>query len=187
MNRLVKIAGFVLWASFAVSSHALDPSAQPLLSQGALQAAFAPWDNVEKIIIDEIGTAKKQILVQAYLLTSKTISGALIAAHRRGVDVQVMVDAEQLSKVASSTAHELARAGVRVWKETKYQNAHNKIIVIDAETPHSTVITGSYNFTWTAQHRNAENILISRDNPDLTARYVSNWNKHLLEADSLKK
>jgi len=98
-----------------------------------------------------------------------------------------MVDAEQLSKVVSSTAHVLARAGVLVWKETKYQNAHNKTIVIDAETPSSTVITGSYNFTWTAQHRNAENILISRGNPDLTARYVSNWNKHLLEAVLLKK
>jgi phosphatidylserine/phosphatidylglycerophosphate/cardiolipin synthase-like enzyme len=82
---------------------------------------------------------------------------------------------------------ELAAAGIAVWLETKYQNAHNKIIVIDAGTPESTVITGSFNFTWTAQHRNAENILIARKNSLLASRYALNWERHRQDAIPYKQ
>jgi phosphatidylserine/phosphatidylglycerophosphate/cardiolipin synthase-like enzyme len=142
---------------------------------------------VEELLTDAIDGAHKQVLVQAYLLTSKKIANTLIAARRRGVDVHVLLDAEQLSKAASSMAPELAAAGIAVWLETKYQNAHNKIIVIDAGLPDATVITGSYNFTWTAQHKNAENVLIARKNPVLAARYVLNWERHRQDAMPYKK
>lgn len=64
---------------------------------------------------------------------------------------------------------------------------HNKVIVIDAKSAHATVITGSYNFTWTAQHRNAENILIARSNPVLAARYAANWERHRQDASLYRK
>jgi len=64
------------------------------------------------------------VLVQAYLLTSKSIAQALIAAQRRGVDVRILADAEQQAKVESSMISILA-AGIPVWLETKYQSAHN--------------------------------------------------------------
>jgi phosphatidylserine/phosphatidylglycerophosphate/cardiolipin synthase-like enzyme len=156
-------------------------------SQGTLQAVFAPWDDVEAAVVDVIDGARRQILVQAYLLTSKKIATTLIAAHRRGVDVRILIDADQLVKVSSSAAPQLVAAGIAVWLETKYQNAHNKIIVVDANMPHATVITGSFNFTWTAQHKNAENILIARSNPALATRYAQNWERHMADATPYKK
>lgn len=171
----------------AASAQAFDPGTRVVAAQGTLQAAFTPWDNVEKIITGEIGKARRQILVQAYLLTSKKIASALIGARRRGVEVQVLVDAEQMEKVESSKGYELAKAGIPVWLETRYQNAHNKVIVIDAAMPRATVITGSYNFTWTAQHKNAENVLVARDNPELAAQYASNWNRHRADAKLLTR
>lgn len=156
-------------------------------AEGTLQPLFAPWDDIEKAIVETLGTARRQILVQAYLLTNKKISAALIAAHRRGVDVRVLVDGDQLDRVESSTAPRLASAGIPVWIETKYQNAHNKVIVIDAATSHAIVMTGSFNFTWTAQHRNAENLLIARNNPKLAARYAQNWERHRSDASPYKK
>ena len=120
-------------------------------------------------------------------MTSKKIATTLVSAHRRGIDVRVLVDGDQLEKVPSSQAPELAAAGIPVWLETKYQNAHNKIVIVDAHTPAATVVTGSFNFTWTAQHRNAENILIVRDNPVLTAHYARNWERHRQEATPYKK
>ncbi|MBI1892191.1 MAG: phospholipase D family protein [Burkholderiales bacterium] len=156
-------------------------------AQGSLQAAFAPWDNIENLIADVIDGANRQVLVQAYLLTSKRIAETLIVAHRRGVEVKVLVDAEQLVKAESSRAPDLHAAGIAVWLETAYQNAHNKIIVVDAAAPDATVITGSYNFTWTAQHKNAENILIARKNPALAARYAENWERHRQQSIPYKK
>jgi phosphatidylserine/phosphatidylglycerophosphate/cardiolipin synthase-like enzyme len=147
-----------------------------------LQAVFTPWDDVEGVLVETIARARERVLVQAYLLTSKQISAALIAARRRGLDVQVLLDAGQLEKVPSSTAALLAAAGVAVWVETKYQNAHNKVMLIDPGHPDAAVVTGSYNFTWTAQHRNAENVLIVRADRRLAARYLENWERHRADA-----
>ena len=172
------------WASALCQSAAAEPA---LREQGSLQAVFAPWEDIDAAVIEVISAARKQVLVQAYLLTSKKIATTLVAAHRRGIDVRVLVDAGQLEKVPSSAAPELVAAGIAVWLETKYQNAHNKIIVVDPDMQSATVVTGSFNFTWTAQHKNAENILIARNNPTLAARYAQNWERHRLEATPYTK
>lgn len=173
--------------AIAPGALAFDPASAPIAAQGTIQAAFSPWDNVEEMIVDAIDAARKQVLVQAYLLTSKKIAAALIAAHRRGVDVQVLADAEQDAKTASSKLADLAGASIKVLLETKYQNAHNKIIIVDAATSDATLITGSFNFTWSAQHKNAENILIARKNMPLVSRYLVNWERHRQDSSPFKK
>jgi phosphatidylserine/phosphatidylglycerophosphate/cardiolipin synthase-like enzyme len=106
----------------------------------------------------------------------------MVSAKRRGVDVRILADARKHAEVPSSRLATLASAGIGVWLETDYENAHNKVIIIDAATPQATVITGSFNFSWTAQHKNAENILIVRNNPSLAARYEMNWQRHYQKA-----
>ena len=186
-RRLAIAAAWVCLSITAANVHAFDAAPAPLAAHGTLEAAFAPWDNVESLILDALGAAKKQVMVQTYLLTSKKVAATLIAAQKRGVEVRVLADAEQAAKVELSKLPELAAAGIPVWLETKYQNAHNKIILIDAGTADATLITGSFNFTWSAQHKNAENILIARKNPTLAARYALNWERHKLDATPYKK
>jgi phosphatidylserine/phosphatidylglycerophosphate/cardiolipin synthase-like enzyme len=191
MNRLsryvIAVISCLIVSTQAYSFDSISLRSQPIAAQGTLQAAFTPWDDVEGLIVDSIDSAKKQVLVQAYLLTSKKIANALIAAHRRAIDVRVLVDAEQLVKGESSKVPELINAGIPVWLEKKYQNAHNKVIVIDPMTADAIVITGSFNFTWAAQHKNAENILIARSNPTLATRYAMNWERHQHDALPYKK
>lgn len=172
---------FILMMLLAGPALAFDTAPRVLPAQGTVQAAFAPWDDVESILVEALDTARRTIRVQAYLLTSKKIAGALVAAKQRGIDVQVLADAEQ-SHVASAKLDMLAAAGIPVFLETRYQNAHNKIVLIDPLSTAPTVITGSFNFTWTAQHKNAENILILRNNPDIATRYAVNWDRHLQQA-----
>lgn len=188
MSRPAYLAAVSLILSLsAAAAPVADVLSAPFPAQGTLQPVFAPWDDIEGSIVEIVGNARKQVLVQAYLLTSKKIATTLIAAHRRGVEVRVLVDAAQLEKVPSSVAPDLASAGIDVALETKYQNAHNKVMVVDAGTPNATVITGSFNFTWTAQHKNAENILIARHNLALASRYAQNWERHRQDATPYKK
>ena len=56
------------------------------------------------------------------------------------------------------------------------------IMVIDAGLEQCAVITGSYNFSTAAQHRNAENALILRANPPLCTAYYDNWRRHYAHA-----
>ena len=186
-NVLAKLSVAACAWLCAFSLHAEDASVPVLPARGTLEAAFTPWDDIEGIIKTSIDQAQQQVYVQAYLLTNKKIAEALISAKRRGADVRVLADARRHTEVPSSQLAALASAGVGVWLETEYENAHNKVIIIDAATPQATVITGSFNFTWTAQHRNAENILVARNNPSLAARYEMNWLRHQKTAQVFKK
>lgn len=143
---------------------------------------FTPWDDAEGAIMRAIRAAKVQVLVQAYAFTSGPIAGELIDAKKRGVDVRVTADQEQTERIASSRVVDLARAGIPVWIETRYQAAHNKTMVIDAGSASPVVITGSYNWTVAAQRRNAENVLILSGAADLAQAYKANWERHRADA-----
>lgn len=178
---------FALIACASISvAHAFDAGGPALPAQGTLETAFTPGDDIEGLLTDAVDKARRQVLVQAYILTSKPLTKSLIAARKRGVDVRVLVDAGQLNKLGHERVAAMLAAGVTVREETRYKSAHNKVIVIDAAGADATVITGSYNFTWSAQNKNAENILIARKNPPLAARYVANWTRHFEEAEAYR-
>ncbi len=150
---------------------------------GSVEVLFTPWDDAEGAILRTLGQAQRTVHVQAYLLTSRSIARALQDAHQRGVRVEVLADREMLQKGENSLVPRLAAAGIPVWLETRYASAHNKILLIDAEDQRCVVITGSYNFTWSAQARNAENLVILSGNPALARRYLDNWKRHRDEAE----
>jgi phosphatidylserine/phosphatidylglycerophosphate/cardiolipin synthase-like enzyme len=102
-------------------------------------------------------------------------SRALIAAKRRGVDVRITADREQTFSGELTRIPDLAAAGIPVWLEVRYAAAHSRVMTVDPDTREPIVITGSYNWTWSAQHRNAENLLIVRQSPELTCAYLRNW------------
>lgn len=152
--------------------------AAPQPAAGSVEALFTPWDDAEGALLRAMAAAKKAIYVQAFLFTSRPLGRALIEAQQRGVAVAVLADREMLAKGDNSQIPKLAAAGIPVWLEVRYQSAHNKILLIDPEEAHPTVVTGSYNFTWSAQARNAENLLILRGDARLARAYLANWRRH---------
>ena len=139
--------------------------------------AFSPDGGGEQIIVNAINGARNQILVQAYGFTDKAILGALVQAKRRGVDVRVILDKSN-DKGRYSGANYVANAGIPVWIDDKPAIAHNKVMIID----HNEVVTGSFNFTASAQTRNAENVLILGGAQQLADAYIKDWNWRLRES-----
>jgi len=64
-------------------------------SSPSISPYFSPNGGCTQAIIDSLGAAKSSILVQAYSFTSAPIAKALVDAHKRGVDVQVILDKSQ--------------------------------------------------------------------------------------------
>ena len=149
-----------------------------LPASGTVQAAFTPGDDVGKLIADAIDTAHHQVLVQTFSFTHRRIADALIAAKRRGVEVKVIADKDQTHRIPTSLISKIAAEGVPVFTDSDHTSAHNKVILIDADSPDVTLITGSFNFTHAAQYRNAENVLLIRGNAALADLYVQNWHRH---------
>ncbi len=174
---------FFLLAALAVPAAAFDAGAARVLpAQGTVEAAFSPWDDVEGALLRALRAARQTIHVQAFSFTSRALAAALIEARARGVRVEVLADREQTQSMDNSRIPQLAAAGVEIALETRYAAAHNKILLIDAEGPEPVVATGSYNFTWSAQARNAENVLFLRGHRPLMRRYYENWQRHRAEA-----
>ncbi|MBP9712542.1 MAG: phospholipase D family protein [Sterolibacterium sp.] len=177
LSLLLALLSPTLWAQ-----PPLPLQSRALTAQGSVEVAFTPWDDAEGALLKVLRQARHQIRVQAYLFTSRTLAQALIEAHRRGVEVIVLADREMLQKGDRSQIPRLAEAGIPVWLETRYAVAHNKIMLIDPLDAEAVVVTGSYNFTFSAQARNAENLLILRGNPAVTRAYLENWQRHRDEA-----
>jgi phosphatidylserine/phosphatidylglycerophosphate/cardiolipin synthase-like enzyme len=156
-----------------------------LPATGTVEVLFTPWDDAEGAIVQALFGARRSVHVQAYVLSSRSIAHALQSAQSRGVAVEILADRKMQEESDKSLLPLLATGGIPVWLETRYAAAHNKVILIDAAQPDAVVITGSYNYTWSAQARNAENLLILRGNPPLAQRYLDNWRRHRDDARKL--
>lgn len=164
-------------AAAATAAAAAGPAPRSHPATGTIETAFTPGDPVDALIVAAIDRAQREILVQAYTFTHRRIAQALVNARRRGVAVVVLADREQARLVPQNVLPQLAAGGVEVWLDGNFVAAHNKVIVIDAELPRATTITGSYNFTIAAQRSNAENVIVLRDNEAVARAYRDNWQR----------
>jgi phosphatidylserine/phosphatidylglycerophosphate/cardiolipin synthase-like enzyme len=137
-----------------------------------IEVYFSPKGGATAAVVGALDAARQTVFVQAYGFTSKEIAEALLAAHKRGVVIHVILDKSDQGDHYSE-ADFLANCGMSVLIDAKHQIAHNKIMIIDGET----VITGSFNFTRQAEEHNAENLLVIHDH-GLAERYLANWHDH---------
>ncbi len=144
---------------------------QTVSSTGSIEVAFSPGGGCTDSIVRAVEAARSSVWVQAYSFTSADIAKALVGAHRAGVDVKVILDKSQRTEKYSSATF-LANAGISVKIDDSFAIAHNKVMIIDG----STVLTGSFNFTKSAEQRNLENLLCFRGNQALADLYIENWN-----------
>jgi phosphatidylserine/phosphatidylglycerophosphate/cardiolipin synthase-like enzyme len=145
-----------------------------LAQAGSIRVYFSPHGGCTDAILSQINQAKTEILVQAYSFTSKPIARALIQAKKRGVKIIAILDKSNRTQ-RYSAAPCLKDMEIPVYIDDKHAIAHNKIMIIDNRV----VITGSFNFSMAAETKNAENLLILDDLPDLTRAYRDNFQHHL--------
>lgn len=162
---------FVAFALALATSSACADAKEVLSPPVAVEATvcFTPQQDCESFITEAIAGARKDIHLQAYYLTSTLILRALRDAIARGVTVEAIIDRVNARK-DNGSAHYLELAGASVWIDESVTIAHSKLIIIDAKT----VIGGSFNYSRSAQDRNAENVTVI-DSEALAATFLDNW------------
>jgi phosphatidylserine/phosphatidylglycerophosphate/cardiolipin synthase-like enzyme len=133
---------------------------------------FTPPAGAASAIVQTIEASQREVLVQAYGFTHNAIAQALVRAHQRGVKIYVLLD-KKSEKTNRYVIDVLTQAQIEIRHDGKHAIAHNKVMVIDE----SVVITGSFNFTNSAETRNAENFLVLKSE-DLAQRYKTQWQGH---------
>jgi phosphatidylserine/phosphatidylglycerophosphate/cardiolipin synthase-like enzyme len=134
---------------------------------------FSPEGGCTNAVVNELLHARHEILVQAYSFSSKPLAEALIAAKKRGVRVEILLDHSN-EQEQYSDLHWFIEAGMEPLIDAKHPIAHNKIMLVDKRT----IITGSFNFTNQAEAHNAENLLVLKGHPELVASYRAAFEAH---------
>lgn len=121
-----------------------------------VEGLFSPQDQpITNAVRPLLQAATKRIDVAIFFLTHKGIAADLIAAHRRGVQVRVVMDATAAKNEYAK--HEMLRAaGIPVKIEAWGGKMHMKAAAIDGEH----VVAGSMNWTSAGEGGNDENTLI---------------------------
>lgn len=133
---------------------------------------FSPEAQIDRSIVGALDAAKTSVDVAMFTFTLRSVSDALIRAHRRGVRVRLVVETEQ--EAFSDAEDRVAAAGALVVHAAnrvgEHSAMHQKYAVIDG----TRVLTGASNWTFAGTRSNEEDLLIL-DQPSLAAAFGENF------------
>ena len=101
-------------------------------------------------LIDAIKQAKEQVRIAMFTWTHPLITQAVIDAHKRGVDVEVVIDSYQGKGAGAQVVQKLQKANVKTSLSQGKGLLHYKILIVD----HHTLVCGSANWTRSAFKQN---------------------------------
>lgn len=143
-----------------------------ILDGTPVQVIFSPEDGAVNNLIALVNDAQTSIRFLAFSFTDYPLAQAMIERARAGVDVQGVFE----TFGSNSPRSELKTfwcAGVPARQDGNGSFLHDKIIVIDD----SIVVTGSLNFSSSADEENEENVVIV-DNAEIAALYLQEYQKN---------
>ena len=123
-----------------------------------IQLAFSPGPECRKMILSEIFNSEETIDICVFTISDNQIKDAIISAHHRGIQVRIISDNFKMYDEGSDIS-ELSSEGIEVKVDASEFHMHHKFMVVDAKR----LLTGSYNWTRTAELQNSENIIVLED------------------------
>lgn len=121
----------------------------------------AYFTDIRKEIISRLCSAKSEVKIAMAWFTSAELFDELIVCCRRGVSVNLLLLDDAINWMYYAPDFNVlkeAGANIRIVSRD-YGMLHHKFCVIDQQV----IITGSYNWTYYAETRNIENIVIIDD------------------------
>jgi len=122
---------------------------------------FSLYDNPQKEIIKNINQAEAFINIAMYIFTDREIAIPLVKVHERGVKVRLYLDKDQVDYKYSQSRF-LVQEGIKTRISSNSYIMHNKFAIIDNRI----LLIGSYNWTFSANNRNDENLMVI-DDPEI--------------------
>jgi phosphatidylserine/phosphatidylglycerophosphate/cardiolipin synthase-like enzyme len=141
---------------FGPDSRSATPNPSVTVDGVQVETYFSPDDGVASRILELLQGAQESVYFLAYSFTSDPMAQVLRDKHSAGLIVQGVMDDSQVQSNQGTEFDLFLQAGLDVRRDGNKGLMHHKIIIIDR----STVITGSYNFTGSAEDRNDENMVI---------------------------
>jgi phosphatidylserine/phosphatidylglycerophosphate/cardiolipin synthase-like enzyme len=157
---------------FGDRSKANTPYPTLSLNGTLLEVYFSPDDGTADRLLTLIREARQSIYFMAYSFTSQELADAMIARARDGLRLAGVFERSQYESNYGTQFDRLREAGIDVRLDGNPRNMHHKVIILDGEI----VVTGSYNFSYSAETKNDENTLIIHQ-PEIAASFLAEFNR----------
>ena len=146
-----------------------QPREEP--DQNSSQVYFSPGDDCPQIIVNQLERASRSIDICVFTITDNRIADAIRDAFVRGIAVRVISDNDK-SLDPGSDIERLKGLGVPIRIDQTQHHMHHKYAVFDQKT----TLTGSYNWTRSADKHNDENFVITSD-PTINRAYLGHFDR----------
>ncbi len=134
----------------------------------------AVFDNIATRIQSEIRKAQKSLFIAVAWFTNIDLFNELIEKAKAGCKVFLIISYNKINTNSQIKYELLEKYNSKCYKvgDGEQELIHNKFCVID----YSTVITGSYSWSYKAEN-NFENVIINYDDTALAEQFISEFNQ----------
>lgn len=132
----------------------------------------AHFENIRQQILQELEEAQSSIVVAVYWFTNLELFDKLLQKQKMGVAVQLIIHNDYINnRYTGLPFQQLIDNGSQFYFSNELNPMHNKFCIIDEKV----LVNGSYNWTYFAENKNRENILIIKNEETVVAAFVKEF------------
>jgi len=132
------------------------PNPKVSIDDTRIEVYFSPDDGVANPVLEILNNAQESIYFIAFSFTTDEFGEAIRMQAENGLTVAGVMEEEQVKSNVGTEYDLFKQAGLDVYLDGNEGQMHHKTMIIDG----GIVITGSYNFSRSAETRNDENLIV---------------------------
>lgn len=164
---------------FGQDAIARTPNSHVTIDEVEVEVYFSPDDKVARRIVELLRGAQRSITFMAFSFTADDFSDILLQKAEQGLTIAGVMEEQQVKSNQGTEFTTFQDAKLPVYLDGNEGQMHHKVFIIDEQI----VITGSYNFSFSAETLNDENVVIFFD-PQIAAQYLAEFKR--IDAQVLK-
>lgn len=170
-----------MWADgeFGITSTSTVDLQKVVVNETPITVLFGAEDEVGIELAELLATAETSIRFMAFSFTDDDMGGTILQRAQSGVDV-IGIFEKTGSETEYSEMTLLYCADVPVRQDGNKQAFHHKVLIIDKHI----VVTGSFNFSASADKKNDENLVII-DSAEIAEEYLKEFERRWAEAQEV--
>lgn len=128
--------------------------------------------NIRKAILKEVKAASKNLKIAVYWFTNHELFDLIYQKQREGVQCEIIIHNDYINNRDSGLPFQkFINAGGKLFFSDEENPMHNKFCIIDNKI----LINGSYNWTYYAEQKNKENILIIKEEDQVIQAFIGEF------------
>lgn len=142
------------------------------------------FNSIRKQIRKEISKSEKEILIAVYWFTNQELFDILIEKLKEGIKIELIIHNDFINNRESGLPfQQFIDNGGKFYFSDGNNPMHNKFCLIDRRV----LINGSYNWTYFAEEKNRENILLIENETEVANSFYDEFRRLILLTTPLEK